>query len=351
MTTLTSKRLTLTADSLSKLKAPGIAPRENRLGLKFKKREVTINRNAKASRSFGSALPQRGKFDKKFKRFEDDKRGFKKKPMLTPEQKAAKKAAWLAAKAAKEAAKKEREHRKLVFNKRYRFEMVNGLKVRFPRLRFQSPKLSIIYKVTKEGFTDLTEHDKKVMYIHDHISPKLANQVKQWDMARLDLVTVYGNMAGAEAALKMFDVRRRHFYVSLRNRRIKIASINKEAIKEVKQNTQFMELLYGITKARSRVTFFPFFENEGDHAKFKKIRVRVKKGLMNYYKGERMIHNMIKATLVRRAEKREARRLKAEEEKKLKPQPKKSSKRRRRPTDKKKDTGVKRGSVRRQLVS
>lgn len=301
MTTLTSKRLTLTADNLKRLKT-STAPR---FGLK--KREVTIDRNARSARPFKGKFSPRDKFGKN----PHNKKGFPKKPKLTPEQKAAKKAAWLAEKRKKRAEE--------IFNIKYRYETVNGLKVKFPRLHFQKESMDILKKILAKEPDTLSPRQKKLVYIHDHISKTLAMRVKWWDSVRLDIVIVYANMAGAEAALKMFDVKRRRFYIDIKKRIIKIASINKESIQEVKQNTAFMNILYGIVKARSRVTFFPFFECEGDHQKYKKIRTKVRKGKMNYFKGERMIHAMIKATLVRRAEKREARRLQAE----LNPKPKK----------------------------
>ena len=312
MTTLTSKRLTLTADNLKRLRT-ATAPR---FGLK--KREVTIERNARSGHQFKGKFTPRDKFGKN----PHNKKGFPKKPKLTPEQKAAKKAAWLA--------EKRRKRAEEIFNIKYCYETVNGLKVKVPRLHFQKESMDILRKILAKEPDTLSPRQKKLVYIHDHISKTLAMRVKWWDSVRLDIVIVYANMAGAEAALKMFDVKRRRFYIDLKKRIIKIASIDKESILEVKQNEAFMNILYGIVKARSRVTFFPFFECKGAHFNYQRIRNKVRKGKMNYFKGERMIHNMIKATLVRRAEKREARRLKEEEEKKLNPKPKKRYYKRRR---------------------
>lgn len=312
MTTLTSKRLTLTADNLKRLRT-ATAPR---FGLK--KREVLIDRNARSAHQFKGKFSPRDKFGK----YPHDKKKFAKKPKLTPEQKAAKKAAWLA--------EKRRKRAEEIFNIKYCYETVNSLKVKVPRLHFQKESMDILRKILAKEPDTLSPRQKKLVYIHDHISKTLAMRVKWWDSVRLDIVIVYANMAGAEAALKMFDVKRRRFYIDLKKRIIKIASIDKESILEVKQNEAFMNILYGIVKARSRVTFFPFFECKGAHFNYQRIRNKVRKGKMNYFKGERMIHNMIKATLVRRAEKREARRLKEEEEKKLNPNPKKRYYKRRR---------------------
>jgi hypothetical protein len=308
MATLTSKKLTLSVDSLKRLKTTPTS----RFGLK--KREVAIDRNAKSFRAFKGKFPPRDKFGK----YPHDKKKFTKKPKLTPEQKAAQQAAKRAERLAKKRAKRAEE----IFNIKFRYETVNGLKVKFPRLHFQKESMDILRKILAKEPDTLSPRQKKLVYIYENISKTLAMRVKWWDSVRLDIVIVYSNIAGAEAALKMFDVKRRRFYIDLKKRIIKIASIDKESIQEVKNNEAFMNILYGIVKARSRVTFFPFFECKGAHFNYQRIRNNVRSGKMNYFKGEKMIHNMIKATLIRRAEKREARRLKEEEEQKLNPKPK-----------------------------